>query len=210
LILFIPPYRKNGEFQQGNFVNILLINYLAGGKRMNMRTKSLYPFGGEYYEAHIFGYATKGIPGVEIVGLGKHSRAIKEKFIYLSRQKQLKFPLRRYVLCVEGELEGKKFKEEEFRYLELPLLMMLWSLTGHLLFERLDDCFLSGKVSVEGEVYTLKQNQKMLDRLELLFNGEEERIKIVAPQRENFDDFLHIHLEELWESIGEQERRKTD
>lgn len=173
---------------------------------MNMRTKSLYPYGGEYYEAHIFGYATKGIPGVEIVGLGKHSRAIKEKFIYLSRQKQLKFPLRRYVLCVEGELEGKKFKEEEFRYLELPLLMMLWSLTGHLLFERLDDCFLSGKVSVGGEILPLSRNQKMLHRLEELFY-EEEKIKVVAPQNEKYEDYLHIHLEELWESIGEKADR---
>ena len=80
---------------------------------------------------------------------------LKEKFIYLSREKKLKFPLKRFVLCVEGELESKKFKDEEYRFLELPLLMMLWSLTGHLPLEHLEDCFAAVAESI-------KSNEKFI------------------------------------------------
>lgn len=168
----------------------------------NMRTKSLYPYGGQLFETNIFGYSTKGIPGIEIVGMGRHSRAIKEKFVYISRQKQLKFPLRRYVLCVEGELEGKKFKEEEFRYLELPLLIMLWSLTGNLPVESLEDCFSVGKVSVEGEIKTLNLIS-LTNYIEDMFSLENhQKIKIIAPKDSQVSEsFYHLPLEEIWDSV---------
>lgn len=171
---------------------------------MNMRTKSLYPYGGQLLEADIFGYSTKGIPGIEIVGMGKYSRSLKEKFIYLSKEKNLRFPLKRFVLCVEGELEGKKFKEEEFRYLELPLLIMLWSLTGHLLLGKLEDCFSAGKVNVEGEVESLDLNAYAMMRIEEIFSLENESfIKVIAPEAKAPEgDFYHLPLEELWSSIG--------
>src|SRR5215217_7585557 len=137
-----------------------------------MRTKSLYPYAGGFCPVDIFGYASNGIPGIEIVGMGKHGRGVKEKFVYLSRQKKLKFPLKRFVLCVEGELEIKKFKEEEYRFLELPLLMMLWSLTGHLPLEHLEDCFASGKISVEGFVSPLELSMKDQEKLIDMFHLE--------------------------------------
>jgi len=168
----------------------------------NMRTKSLYPYGGQLCETNIFGYSTKGIPGIEIVGMGKYSRTLKEKFVYISRQKALKFPMRRYVLCVEGELEGKKFKEEEFRYLELPLLIMLWSLTGHLPVENLEDCFSAGKVSVEGEIKALELNG-LTEQIEEMYSLEkDQRIKIIAPIKSQVDEsFYHLPLEEIWNSL---------
>jgi len=171
--------------------------------KMNMRTKSLYPFGGVYCPVDIFGYSSKGIPGIEIVGVGRHARSMKEKFVYLSRTKQLKFPMRRYVLCVEGELEGKKFKDEEYRYLELPLLVMLWSLTGHLPFRQLDDCFAAGKVSVEGEVSVLNLNSVEQNLLNDLFNlNEDQSLKIIAPNAAIIgEDFYHLPLEGLMESL---------
>ncbi len=161
---------------------------------MNMRTKSLYPFGGTHCVVDIFGYSSKGLPGIEIVGLGKYSRSLKEKFIYLSRERGLKFPLRRYVLCVEGELESKKFKSEEYRYLELPLLIMLWSLTGHLPLEKLEDCFAAGKVSIEGEVEPLILSHSQQDQLIELFGLEDEQsLRIIAPQKMEIDE-KHYHL----------------
>ena len=170
---------------------------------MNMRTKSLYPFGGVYCPVDIFGYSSHGIPGIEIVGVGKYARAMKEKFIFLSRTRNLKFPLRRFVLCVEGELEGKKFKDEEYRYLELPLLVMLWSLTGHLPLRQLDDCFASGKVSVEGEISSLQLNESEQKDLQELFKLEDEQsLKIIAPNAHNVcGDFYHLPIEGLWDSL---------
>lgn len=168
-----------------------------------MRTKSLYPYAGQYCPVDIFGYASNGIPGIEIVGVGRYARSMKEKFIYLSREKKLKFPLKRFVLCVEGELEGKKFKEEEYRYLELPLLMMLWSLTGHLPLQQLEDCFAAGKISIEGEVTSLPLTEGEQLRLSDMFNlTDEQSLKIIAPNREHVcENYYHLPLEGLMESL---------
>jgi hypothetical protein len=168
-----------------------------------MRTKSLYPHAGQLCPVDIFGYASHGIPGIEIVGMGKHSRSLKEKFVYLSRVRQLKFPKKRYVLCVEGELENKKFKDEEYRYLELPLLVMLWSLTGHLPLSQLEDCFASGKVSVEGDIISLPLKESEQDDLCDLLNIDDEiDLKIIAPEGHMITQrHYHLPLEGLLESL---------
>lgn len=175
---------------------------------MNMRTKSLYPFAGQYCPVDIFGYASNGIPGIEIVGVGKYARTMKEKFIYLSRKKKLKFPLKRFVLCVEGEVEGKKFKDEEYRYLELPLLLMLWSLTGHLPLNDLEDCFASGKMSVEGEVTPLELTEDQQRGLWDLFHlDESQSLKVIAPGKSMvYEDYYHLPIEGLLDSLGIGER----
>lgn len=171
---------------------------------MNMRTKSMYPYGGVFCPVDIFGYASNGIPGIEIVGLGKYSRSMKEKFIYLSRERKLKFPLKRFVLCIEGEVEGKKFKEEEYRYLELPLLLMLWSLTGHLPLGHLEDCFASGKISVEGEVSSLTLPLQIQELLVDMFKLEEHQsLKIIAPSTSKvLTEHYHLPVEGLFESLS--------
>lgn len=171
---------------------------------MNMRTKSLYPYGGTLCPVDIFGYASNGIPGVEIVGLGKYSRGVKEKFIYLSREKKLRFPLKRFVLCIEGEIEGKKFKEEEYRYLELPLLIMLWSLTGHLPLGHLEDCFAAGKISVKGEVSPLILPFHVQSELAELFKlTEDQSLKIIAPSNMSIArNHYHLPVEGLFESLS--------
>ncbi len=125
------------------------------------------------------------------------------KFIFLSREKKLKFPLRRFVLCIEGEVEGKKFKDEEYRYLELPLLIMLWSLTGNLPLTHLEDCFASGKISVEGEIFPLGLREKDLNRLNELFKLEDDQcLKIIAPDAMSVGlEHYHLSLEGLWASL---------
>jgi hypothetical protein len=123
--------------------------------------------------------------------------------VYLSRVRQLKFPKKRYVLCVEGELENKKFKDEEYRYLELPLLVMLWSLTGHLPLSQLEDCFASGKVSVEGDIVSLPLKESEQDGLCDLLNIDDEiDLKIIAPEGHMITQrHYHLPLEGLLESL---------
>ena len=171
---------------------------------MNMRTKSLYPYAGQYCPVDIFGYASNGIPGIEIVGLGKYSRSMKEKFIYLSREKKLRFPLKRFVLCIEGEVEGKKFKEEEYRYLELPLLIMLWSLTGHLPLEHLEDCFASGKISVEGDISALALSNHQQGLLSEMFKlDDDQSLKIIGPSdMQIMSEHYHLPVEGLFASLN--------
>ncbi len=169
-----------------------------------MRTKSLYPFAGQYCAVDIFGYSSNGIPGIEIVGVGRHARSMKEKFIYLSREKKLKFPLKRFVLCVEGDVEGKKFKDEEYRFLELPLLMMLWSLTGHLPLQALEDCFASGKISIEGEVTTLPlTDHEQMSLIDLFKLTEDQSLKVIAPDNTPvYEEYYHLSYEGLMQSMN--------
>jgi hypothetical protein len=169
-----------------------------------MRTKSLYPFAGQYCPVDIFGYSSNGIPGIEIVGVGRHARSMKEKFIYLSREKKLKFPLKRFVLCVEGDIEGKKFKDEEYRFLELPLLMMLWSLTGHLPLQALEDCFASGKISIEGEVTTLPlTDNEQMSLIDLFKLTEDQSLKVIAPDNTPvYEEYYHLSFEGLMQSMS--------
>jgi hypothetical protein len=173
---------------------------------MNLKMKSLIPFGNGWIGIDIFGYVSHGIPGIEIVGLGKNARSIKEKFIYLTREKKLKIPKRRFVLCIDGEIEGKKFKNEEFRYLELPLLIMFWTLSGKLAMGKLDDCFAAGRVSVDGEIENLTiPGHVQFDLLELI-NGEYiESLKIIAPEKDQIvSDYYHLSLEGLMGSVKNQ------
>jgi hypothetical protein len=184
-------------------MNIKVLHRDKAGGPMNMRTKSLYPYAGQYWPVDIFGYASNGIPGIEIVGVGKYARSMKEKFIYLSREKRLKFPLKRFVLCVEGELEGKKFKDEEYRYLELPLLVMLWSLTGHLPLGQLEDCFASGKISIEGGVTPLPMTENDQKQLNDIFHlTDDQFLKVIAPNdMKIYEDYYHLPFEGLIESL---------
>lgn len=170
---------------------------------MNLRTRSLYSHAGQYFPVDIFGYVSHGTPGIEIVGMGKHSRAMKEKFVYLSRVRQLRLPKRRFVICVEGEIEGKKFKDEEYRYLEFPMLLVLWSLSGHLPFSHLDDCISTGKVSIDGDVECMDLQKELQNKLFNLFAIlHEEEMKIIAPDKmEISDDFYHLSLEGIMKSL---------
>ncbi len=164
-----------------------------------IRMSSLYPFQGSQERVELFGYCTKSVPGIEIVGLGKHGRAMKEKFVYLSKVRGIKFPPYKFILCAEGEIEGKKFKTEEYRYLELPLLLMLWKMADVLPIFDLTDCFASGKISVQGEVDYLNLNES--EQAELFSSFSEETMgipKLIAPRRMELKaNFGHIYLEEL-------------
>ncbi|MCK6594261.1 MAG: hypothetical protein L6Q33_03605 [Bacteriovoracaceae bacterium] len=164
-----------------------------------MRMSCKFPYQGHLEKADVFGYTTKGIPGIEIVGLGKHGRQMKEKFIYLSKERGIRYPHLRYILCVEGEIEGKKFKNEEFRYLELPLLLMLWKMADVLPIYELTDCFAAGKISIQGEIDYLQLPLKTQEHLFHELGQESVGIpKLIAPRQMPVSpDFGHIHLEEL-------------
>lgn len=100
----------------------------------------------------LFGYSSKSIPGLEINGLGKYGKAIKEKIVYISRTRQLQIPLKRFVLNVEladdlGDLETNSVK-----WLEYPLLLHYWYLAGLLPISKLDNCFASGSLTPSGLV----------------------------------------------------------
>lgn len=100
----------------------------------------------------LFGYATKSVPGLEINGLGKYGKAIKEKIVFITRTRQLQIPLKRFVLNVEisddlGDLESNSVK-----WLEYPLLLHYWYLAGLLPITKLDNCLAVGSITPSGLV----------------------------------------------------------
>lgn len=100
----------------------------------------------------LFGYATKSVPGLEINGLGKYGKAIKEKIVFVTRTRGLQIPLKRFILNVEitddlGDLESNSVK-----WLEYPLLLHYWFLAGLLPISKLDNCFAVGSLNPSGLV----------------------------------------------------------
>lgn len=100
----------------------------------------------------LFGYSTKSVPGLEINGLGKYGRAIKEKIVFVTRTRGLQVPIKRFVLNVEisddvGDLEGSSVK-----WLEYPLLLHYWFLAGLLPISKLDNCLAVGSLTPSGVV----------------------------------------------------------
>lgn len=100
----------------------------------------------------LFGYATKSVPGLEINGLGKYGKSIKEKIVFVTRTRGLQIPLKRFVLNVDitddlGDLESSSVK-----WLEYPLLLHYWFLAGLLPITKLDNCLAIGSLNPSGLV----------------------------------------------------------
>lgn len=100
----------------------------------------------------LFGYSTKSVPGLEINGLGKYGKAIKEKIVFVTKTRGLQIPMKRFVLNAEisddlGDLESSSVK-----WLEYPLLLHYWFLAGLLPITKLDNCFAVGSLNPSGLV----------------------------------------------------------
>ena len=100
----------------------------------------------------LFGYSSKSVPGLEINGLGKFGKSMKEKIVFVTRTRGLQVPIRRFVLNAEitddlGDLENSSVK-----WLEYPLLLHYWFLAGLLPISKLDNCFALGSLSPSGLV----------------------------------------------------------
>ncbi len=98
----------------------------------------------------LFGYATRSVPGLEINGLGKYGKPIREKIVFVTRTRNLHIPLKRFVLNVEtcddlGDLESSSVK-----WLEYPLLLHYWFLAGLLPISKLDNCLAVGSLTPSG------------------------------------------------------------
>jgi hypothetical protein len=168
---------------------------------MEIKINCLIPFGGQLKWMEIFGYTSKGNPGLEVTGLNGRSRQFKEKMVFLSKRRRLHFPLKRYVLCFECEDVAKY----DCQWLELPMLLAFWSLTGNLSLKRLDNCFATAKVSLEGEItfmpisqsYWHELDKKLLNKnKEIIFIGDTGPDQVERVQTINAIDLLN-------ESVGE-------
>lgn len=132
-----------------------------------------------YKEATVFGYSNKGIPGVEIVGIGNEGRIIKEKIIYLIRARSLGLPKKRIVIGVD--LEGEVKKKGSYESLELPIFIIFLTLSGHLKTSALNNCFTVGGVSTLGKYQPKFFNSSLNQFLEKELNHDE-KMCLIAPE----------------------------
>jgi hypothetical protein len=100
----------------------------------------------------LFGYATKSVPGLEINGLGKYGKSIKEKIVFVTRSRQLQIPLKRFVLNVELNDDLGDLETNSVKWLEYPLLLHYWFLAGLLPISKLDNCLAVGSLTPSGMV----------------------------------------------------------
>ncbi|WPU65005.1 hypothetical protein [Peredibacter starrii] len=98
----------------------------------------------------LFGYATKSVPGLEINGLGKYGKSIKEKIVFVTRTRSLQIPLKRFVLNVEITDEMGDLETSSVKWLEYPLLLHYWFLAGLLPISKLDNCLAVGSLTPSG------------------------------------------------------------
>jgi hypothetical protein len=138
---------------------------------------------------NLFGYSTRGIPGLEIVGMGNRARTVKEKITFLSRQQEASLSLNRFVLGVDPI--HKKEKEDGLDFLELPLLILYWSLMGWIPLKSLKNCFSSGRVYPGGALIP------WTPQIQRMKSSEEGRLWITSRWMQSPKGFFPLPLEEL-------------
>ena len=164
---------------------------------------SIYQQGNTLNQVQIFSYSTNGIPGLNIVGLGKHSQIFKEKIVYVTKMRNFKIPLKRYVLCVENIKSSKEMIYSDIQWLEFPMLLLFWSLIGILPMSRFQDCIATGTFSISGLVEHLPLNENVLTGV--ASNMEKNGINPVKLITENWnggvDNIYQIQSSRLFEQI---------
>ena len=136
---------------------------------MKGRILGIYPHHGKFQVVNIFGYKNRGVPGIDVVGLGHRGRYIKEKFVYLLKEHSAQSKLEHYVLCVD-DIFDEALKNGNYRWIELSLFLILYSLIGLIKISNLDQCVSMGKVNVDGILEIPDGNTKIFDSFELSSN----------------------------------------
>lgn len=128
---------------------------------MEIRMHGVYMVGKHKALIDLFGYCGKGLPGIEIKGPKKGLEQVKEKFIYLSRNRNLKIPLKKITLCVESKAFDDTPKGAHYALLELPLLLLFWNLCEFISIHNLQNCLSGGLISINGLIQSISiQNQE--------------------------------------------------
>ena len=123
----------------------------------------------------IFGYSTKSLPGLEITGLGKEARIIKEKIIYITRMRKLSIPSRRYVICIDANSIKDEIGIDNLKWAEFPIMLLFWHMAGLIPMSRLEDCISSGQVKAEGEIVHYAADEDFHQELSKRFSAIEKR-----------------------------------
>ena len=137
---------------------------------MQERTFGVIQFQKASHFINIFGHTGQGIPGLYFTGVvGNVFKIFKEKIFYLVKEKELGIPLRKYSITIEfpPKLKDMIGREEYLLDLELPALILFLQLSGNIRIRRLDKCFSSGRVGVDGRISSRTLCPRFLEQVGL-------------------------------------------
>ena len=138
---------------------------------MENRLTSLIKTDKGMIKIELFGYSSKGTPGIEIVGEAKFTRALKEKMIYISKTRGLHIPFKRYVIVMEMD-QSQKMRLHELKWLELPMLLIFWSLADILPIKTFKNCICTGAIDISGRIESATWiEEQMQEGMILIGNG---------------------------------------
>jgi len=137
-----------------------------------------------FFEVVLFGYTSKGMPGIELTGLGAWSREVKQKIIYFSRLHQLNPPLLKYNLCCSLPWSAREMKKLNLSSLELPLTLMFWALGNKISLMVDDKTFSMGQISLPDtiEIICLDEYCSVDDKWLGLVTGEQDTRRMIDLQ----------------------------
>jgi hypothetical protein len=165
---------------------------------MEKEIMGVIPVKSQYAFTSIFGYSTHGVPGLEVKGLQNYGNILKEKMIYVTRSHHLKIPLNRYVICLEHQFQEKSLSWDELKWVELPILLLYWSLAGVLPLKVGQHCYCSGYFLTSGRVISMPLGHRLG---EILSNREGHSSWIGQQCHTHFGEYF-IDLDPLLASIG--------
>ena len=166
---------------------------------MAFKLKSYVLVGTRIIPVDIYGYATRSIPGVDIVGLGSRGKLIREKINFITNQfRNKKSAAKRFVISVESELPEEKLKNLSSD-LEFPILILYWSMATIIPLKNLEKCWATGSVNVDFEIKSPLLSNFYTNELGEII--EHQRV-LITPKGElekcsMSNDFTHI----LWEDL---------
>lgn len=169
------------------------LNKMVGyGGLMQASLISFLPVSGEFLPVQIYGYATKGLPGLEIVGPAQIARGLKQKLIFFTKKENVKTQPLRYVICLE--MDTKRVKDDDiFRWIELPSLVLYWTLAQILPITEMDRCLCLGKINFNGVLEVPIIPEEVLESARM----EGSRVTFVCQDQQGGG--LHIPIESLIE-----------
>lgn len=177
---------------------------------MFLRINSIVPTGQDYKVVSLFGYRTNGIPGIEMKGLPNNQNIVREKLVYLSKMFGIKVPIRRFHLCIDIPKELLRMKKEliEDRFLDLPLLLLYWSLAEVVKIQELEYVFSLGRIEPDGQIIVPKISETYLRHLDGVIREKTSRsITMITSKEVSYPDVRCITISSILNSMCDQDIR---
>lgn len=115
----------------------------------------------------IFGYSTNGIPGIELVLPPRIGKQFQQKLIFLTRKNNLQIPMRRYVLGIDTDYEADF--NSGIKQLELPFLVLFWSMANIIKLTKTENCLTSGELSLNGKIKVNQSGKSWLTAVDRVY-----------------------------------------